>query len=93
MENLQNNDSLKYLELAKKEEELGNYKEALEYYKKSIEEDTNNVEAYFGWSIINSYIEMENKLKNDDDNSDNINKHMELFNIFNDFLDKRKNEK
>ena len=85
MENLKNDDSLKYLELAKKEEELGNYKEALKYYEKSIEENPNNVEAYFGWNIINSYIEMENS-----ENIDDNNKHIELFNIFNDFLDKRK---
>lgn len=81
------NTSLKYLELAKEKEEIGEYREALEYYKKSIEEDPDNIEAYFGLNLINSYIEMEKELKNDDD-SDNINKHVELFNIFNEFLDK-----
>lgn len=81
------NTSLKYLELAKEKEEIGEYREALEYYKKSIEEDPDNIEAYFGLNLINSYIEMEKELKNDD--SDNINKHIELFNIFNEFLDKK----
>ena len=83
------NTSLKYLELAKENEEIGEYKEALEYYKKSIEEDPENIEAYFGLNLINSYIEMEKELKDDDD-SDNINRHIELFNIFNEFLDKKR---
>ena len=87
MKKSSNNNSLKYLELAKEKEETGEYKSALEYYKKSIEEDSENIEAYFGLNLINSYIEMEKELKNDD--SDNINKHMELFNIFNEFLDKK----
>lgn len=82
------NTSLKYLELAKQKEEIGEYKEALEYYKKSIEEDPENIESYFGLNLINSYIEMEKELKNDD--SDNINKHIELFNIFNEFIDNNK---
>lgn len=88
MKKLNNNNSLKYLELAKEKQELGEYKEALEYYKKSIEEDPENIESYFGLNLINSYIEMENELKNDD-NDCKTNKHIELFNIFNDFLDKR----
>ncbi|AEM23333.1 TPR domain-containing protein [Brachyspira intermedia PWS/A] len=82
------NTSLKYLELAKEKEEIGEYKEALEYYEKSIEEDPDNIEAYFGLNLINSYIEMEKELKNDDA-SDNINKHIEFFNIFNEFLNKK----
>ncbi|MEI0558917.1 tetratricopeptide repeat protein [Brachyspira intermedia] len=81
------NTSLKYLELAKEKEEIGEYKEALEYYKKSIEEDPDNIESYFGLNLINSYIEMEKESNNDD--SDNINKHIELFNVFNEFLDKK----
>ena len=87
MKKLNENTSLKYLELAKEKEEIGEYREALEYYKKSIEEDPDNIEAYFGLNLINSYIEMEKELKNDD--SDNINKHIELFNVFNEFLDKK----
>ena len=83
------NTSLKYLELAKEKEEIGEYKEALGYYKKSIEEDPENIEAYFRLNLINSYIEMEKELKDDDD-SDNINRHIELFNIFNEFLDKKR---
>ncbi|WP_300721470.1 tetratricopeptide repeat protein, partial [uncultured Brachyspira sp.] len=58
MEKSQNNNLSGYLKLAKEKEEAGEYKEALQYYEKSIEEDPNNIEAYFGWNLINSYIEI-----------------------------------
>lgn len=89
MEN--NEKSKEYCEIAKEKEKEGLYKEALEYYEKSIEENPNNVEAYFGWNLMNSYIEIENGLKstNNKNNVNEINKHIELLSVFNDFLDKK----
>ncbi|WP_300369918.1 tetratricopeptide repeat protein [Brachyspira sp.] len=92
MENLQNNNSSKYLQLAKEKEESGEYDKALKYYEKSIEEDYNNIEAYFGWNLMKSYIEMEkggNKIE--EDNIYNYNKHIELMNVFNNLLDNDNN--
>lgn len=69
----------KYMKFAKEKENIGEYKEALEYYKKAIEEDDNNIEAYFGLNLIKSYIEMES----------DSNKHTELLSILNDILYKK----
>ncbi|WP_295153721.1 tetratricopeptide repeat protein [uncultured Brachyspira sp.] len=88
MEKSQNNNLSGYLKLAKEKEEAGEYKEALQYYEKSIEEDPNNIEAYFGWNLINSYIEIgkeENKYQVK--NTYHTNKHIELLNVFNNLLD------
>lgn len=68
---------------AKEKEELGLYEEALEYYTKAIEENPDNIEAYFGLNLIKSYMAMENI---DDNENPKYKKHMDLFNIFNDIL-------
>ena len=79
------NTSLKYLELAKEKEEIGEYKKALEYYKKSIEEDDSNIEAYFGFNLMKSYISMlEAENTDDDDKIDN--KSADIFNALNHFI-------
>ncbi|WP_020005331.1 tetratricopeptide repeat protein [Brachyspira innocens] len=72
-----------YFDKAKEKEEEGNYDEALEYYEKALEEDDENIEAYFSINLIKSYIEIE---KNTQD-KEKPNKHTKLFNVLNDFLD------
>ncbi|ASJ21636.1 hypothetical protein [Brachyspira hampsonii] len=74
-----------YFDNAKEKEEAGLYEEALEYYKKVLEEDDENIEAYFSINLIKSYIEIE---KNTED-KEKQNKYAKLFNIFNEFLDKK----
>ncbi|MDO6993606.1 hypothetical protein Q5M87_06230 [Brachyspira innocens] len=69
-----------YFDRAKEKEEAGLYKEALE-------EDDENIEAYFSINLIKSYIEIE---KNTQD-KEKLNKHTKLFNVLNDFLDKKEN--
>ena len=72
-----------YFDRAKEKEESGLYDEALEYYQKALEEDDENIEAYFSINLIKSYIEIE---KNNQ-NKEKQNKHTKLFNVLNDFLD------
>ena len=43
-----------YFDKAKEKEEAGLYDEALEYYKKALEEDDENIEAYFSINLIKS---------------------------------------
>ncbi|OEJ13886.1 hypothetical protein BFL38_03865 [Brachyspira hampsonii] len=74
-----------YFDIAKEKKEAGLYEEALEYYKKALEEDDENIEAYFSINLIKSYIEIE---KNNQ-NNEKQNKHTKLFNIFNEFLDEK----
>ncbi|EKV58274.1 hypothetical protein [Brachyspira hampsonii] len=74
-----------YFDKAKEKEEAGLYEEALEYYEKALEEDDENIEAYFSINLIKSYIEIE---KNTQDR-EKQNKHTKLFNIFNEFLDEK----
>ena len=74
-----------YFDKAKEKEEAGYYEEALEYYKKALEEDDENIELYFSINLIKSYIEIE---KNTQD-KEKQNKHTKLFNIFNEFLDEK----
>ena len=70
------NKSEEYFNIAKEKEEQGLYKEALSYYQKSVEEDPNNIEAYFCMNLINSYLEF---------NSNKISqKRTNLLNILND---------
>ena len=71
------NKSEEYFNTAKEKEEQGLYQEALLYYTKSVEEDTNNIEAYFCINLINSYLEF--------DNNKIAQKRTNLLNIFNDF--------
>ena len=79
--NKKNNKSEEYFYTAKEKEQLGLYEEALEYYRKSIEEDDNNIEAYFGFNLMKSYLSM---LKNNDD------KYAEIFDILNEFINDKK---
>lgn len=78
---MNNNKSKSYFNTAKEKEELGLYEEALEYYKKSIEEDDSNIEAYFGFNLMKSYISMLEKENTDDDN-----KAADIFNALNHFI-------
>lgn len=71
------NKSEEYFNTAKEKEEQGLYQEALLYYTKSVEEDPNNIEAYFCINLINSYFEF--------DNNQIAQKRTNLLNIFNDF--------
>ena len=71
------NKSEEYFNIAKEKEEQGLYQEALLYYTKSVEEDPNNIEAYFCINLINSYLEF--------DNNKIAQKRTNLLNIFNDF--------
>lgn len=76
-----------YFDKAKEKEEEGFYEEALEYYKKALEEDDENIEAYFSINLIKSYIEIEKNSKE----SAKSNKHTKLFNVLDAFLDKKEN--
>lgn len=71
------NKSEEYFNIAKEKEEQGLYQEALLYYTKSVEEDPNNIEAYFCMNLINSYLEF--------DSNQISQKRTNLLSIFNDF--------
>ena len=71
------NKSEEYYNIAKEKEEQGLYQEALLYYTKSVEEDPNNIEAYFCMNLINSYLEF--------DSNQISQKRTNLLSIFNDF--------
>ena len=79
------NKSKSYFNTAKEKEELGLYEEALEYYKKAIEEDDSNIEAYFGFNLMKSYISML-EMENTDDDDKIDNKSADILNALNHFI-------